>query len=101
MLFAEDLITLAQAARIVPKRRVDKPTSPATLYRWATKGLRGVRLEVIAAGGVLCTSREAIGRFFNALTEQREELRQPVTRLNAQRLNEIKEADRLAADILK
>lgn len=40
----------------------------ATLHRWATDGLKGVRLEVIRIGGTTCTSKSALQRFFNALT---------------------------------
>ena len=40
-----------------------------TIYRWATKGMRGFRLETIRIGGTLCTSHEALQRFFDRLTE--------------------------------
>ncbi|MBX7165135.1 MAG: DUF1580 domain-containing protein [Pirellulales bacterium] len=38
----------------------------ATWFRWATKGLRGVRLETVKVGGKVLTSREAVHRFVAA-----------------------------------
>ena len=46
-----------------------KRLHPATLYRWAARGLRGVRLETIQVGGSLCTSEEKLQLFFNRLSE--------------------------------
>ena len=40
----------------------------ATLYRWASHGCRGVRLETIQIGGTKCTSREALDRSFEELS---------------------------------
>ena len=65
----ELLKTLGQAAKKLPKRRAGKPTAPSTLYRWASIGLRGVKLEVLRVGGCTCTSDEALQRFFDRLTE--------------------------------
>jgi hypothetical protein len=97
-LIAEELLPFAEAARIVPRRRGGKATSPATLYRWAKVGLRGVRLEAVQAGGVLCTSRGAIARFFQELTEQRFREKPAV---NADRVREIQEANCRAAELLR
>jgi hypothetical protein len=43
--------------------------SPATSYRWALRGLRGIRLETVMIGGRRYTSREAVARFFARLSE--------------------------------
>jgi hypothetical protein len=48
------------------KRRV----SAATWWRWATKGVRGVRLETVALGGRRYTSAEALARFTRALNSE-------------------------------
>jgi hypothetical protein len=65
----EKLITLAAATKFVPRRRRGRKPHVSTLYRWASKsGHRGVRLETIRVGGSLCTSTEALQRFFDALT---------------------------------
>ena len=48
--------------------RAGRPVSPATLWRWSSHGLRGVRLETVRVGGTTCTSTEALSRFFAALS---------------------------------
>ena len=65
----ETLLSLADAADLLPRRRAGKRPHPSTLYRWASHGYRGVRLEVIRVGSTLCTSREALQRFFERITE--------------------------------
>ena len=66
---SETVITLGEACRRMPRRRAGRPAHPSTLYRWADEGLRGLRLETIRVGGTLCTSVEALQRFFDGLTE--------------------------------
>ncbi len=64
----ETVRTLTEAAAGLPRRRGGKRVNVATLYRWATHGCRGVRLETIQIGGTRCTSQEALQRFFVKLT---------------------------------
>ena len=64
----EQLISLAQAAKLRPCGRRGRPLHPATMYRWISRGIRGVRLEFIRLGGTLYTSREAMQRFADRLT---------------------------------
>lgn len=64
----EHILSLSEAAKILPKRRAGKRPHVATLYRWSTRGLRGVMLEVIQVGATRCTSREALQRFFDSLS---------------------------------
>jgi hypothetical protein len=64
----EELLTLAQAGRVRPPGRKGRPLHPSTIYRWISRGLRGVRLEAIRLGGTLYTSREALQRFAERLT---------------------------------
>jgi hypothetical protein len=66
-LFSEQTLPLSAAAKRLPRLRNNRPVSPATLWRWASAGLRGVRLEVVKIGGATCTSVEALQRFFSAL----------------------------------
>ncbi len=66
----EEVVSLAEAASRLPRRRAGKKPHPCTLYRWTTGGLRGVRLESVQIGGTRCTSFEALTRFFGALTDQ-------------------------------
>ena len=65
--FTEETFPFAVAARRLPRTRGDRPVSPATLWRWAAHGLRGVKLETVRVGGTTCTSVEALRRFFAAL----------------------------------
>lgn len=62
-LLSEGLLTLSQAARLLVTERGDGKVSPVTLWRWATKGKRGKRLEACYGSGQLCTSRQALARF--------------------------------------
>ena len=80
----EAILTLKQAAAQLPHRRRGSRPHVATLYRWAQRGLRGVRLETIQVGGTLCTSVEALQRFFEALGQSRQPI-QPTTRAARQR----------------
>jgi len=64
----EQLITLADAAKHLPK--VDgKKVSVCTLWRWCRRGLRGAFLEYVRVGRKICTTREAMLRFFSELAD--------------------------------
>jgi hypothetical protein len=64
----ERLLKPAQAARVRPPGRKGRPTNVATVYRWMTTGVRGIKLESIRIGGTLYTSQEALQRFAERLT---------------------------------
>jgi hypothetical protein len=68
----ETLISLADAAKTLPRRRRGRKCHVSTLFRWTTIGVRGVVLESIQCGGTRCTSREALQRFFEALSQPRQ-----------------------------
>jgi hypothetical protein len=70
-LLSEDLVTLTAAAALLPHRRSGRPTHPSTLFRWASMGLRGAKLEIVQVGGTKCTSRQALARFFEKLSRAR------------------------------
>ena len=59
----ESLVTLPEASEIAPG-------SPhlSTLRRWCSRGIRGRVLETVLIGGRRWTSREALERFFTALS---------------------------------
>jgi hypothetical protein len=61
----ETLLTLDKAAAEAPGGRVHYQT----VWRWATRGVRRVRLETAKVGGRRFTSREAIRRFVQTITE--------------------------------
>jgi hypothetical protein len=67
----EETMSLSDAAKlpILPKRRGGKPVQYTTLLRWASSGVRGVKLETVRWGDTLCTSREALLRFAERLSE--------------------------------
>lgn len=67
---SETIVSLTEAARLLPRRRGGKKVHVSCAYRWTTAGCRGVILESIQIGGTRCTSREALARFFAALSKQ-------------------------------
>jgi hypothetical protein len=64
----EHILTFSQLAKRLPRRRRDRPTSPSTVHRWRSRGVRGVRLEAVRIGGTWVTSLEAYERFCHAVT---------------------------------
>ncbi|HUW31676.1 MAG TPA: hypothetical protein VM223_08705 [Planctomycetota bacterium] len=65
---SDDLISLAEAARRLPK--IDgKKVSVCTLWPWCRKGLRGEHLEYVRLGRKICVSPKALQCFFARLTE--------------------------------
>lgn len=67
----EEILPLAEAAKLLPRRRAGRKAHPSSLYRWANNGLRGVRLETLQVGGTLCTSVPAMQRFFDQLSAKK------------------------------
>lgn len=68
MLYDESIMTFSEAARTLP--RIDgKRVHASTIWRWAQRGIRGIRLETRRVGGRFFTSREALERFTRALAE--------------------------------
>jgi Protein of unknown function (DUF1580) len=51
----------------LPRRRGGRKVHVATVHRWASRGLRGVRLEFVQCGGTRVTTLEALMRFFDRL----------------------------------
>jgi hypothetical protein len=86
----ETLLTLSRAAKDVPGH-----PHLSTLVRWATRGVKSVRLETILIGGRRFTSREAIQRFIARLSEPQGPPAQPGHQ-RAQRLLRVENL--LAAD---
>jgi hypothetical protein len=98
----ETLISLQEAAKILPRRRAGRPVHVSCVYRWTQIGVKGIRLESVQVGGCRCTSHAALNRFFERLTAQSEAGRsiapspQP-TRLSAARRKQIGAAERKLA----
>ena len=57
-----DAITLSQAVDFVPRR-----PHVATIWRWATKGCRGIKLQTWMSGGTRVTTPAAIEEFLHRL----------------------------------
>jgi len=68
MLTDENVLTFTEAARRLPKLNGKHPHS-STLWRWARRGLQGVKLETRRLGSRFITSVEALDRFSKALAE--------------------------------
>ena len=67
-LTTESPLSLTEAAKVLPSlggRRLHV----STLWRWARRGLRGVKLEYSRLGHRVVTSREALNRFAQRLAE--------------------------------
>jgi hypothetical protein len=101
--YAEDMLTLAQVPDLLPRRARGRKLHLSTVYRWATSGCRGVVLETIQVGATRCTNREALQRFFEALTASRgakgpsgtsDAARRPVLRSAARRQRDSERAAR-------
>jgi hypothetical protein len=91
----EEVLTFSKAAARLPERRKGSRPHLATFYRWAERGIRGVRLESIQIGGTRCTSTQALQRFFDRLSgipSETETLSPPA--LSRERQKAIKQAER-------
>lgn len=64
----EPLITLTEATKHLPLIDGHK-VAVCTLWRWCRRGLRGVCLEYVRVGRKICTTRQALLRFFTALAD--------------------------------
>lgn len=64
----EQPITLAEAIKLPLLKRNGRAPHIATIHRWVSVGINGVRLEVVQLGGTRCTTREAVIRFIERLT---------------------------------
>jgi hypothetical protein len=65
----EEICSLGEGASYITKNFAARKPSLSAISRWAINGLRGVRLESLKIGGQRVTSKEAINRFFAALSQ--------------------------------
>jgi len=63
-LLTEDLIRLNEVPKVLP-RRVDVSTA----WRWAMRGVGGIKLETVKIGGKKMTSRQAVTRFIQSTSQ--------------------------------
>ena len=64
----EELLTTGQAAALLPAR-CGRKRHPSTIYRYIVDGYQGVKLEGVKLPCGWMTSREAVARFIQALTD--------------------------------
>lgn len=64
-------ISLSQAAKSLPNHG-GQGVHIATLHRWCTHGVRGVRLRYVMVGIRRCTTAEWLNDFLESITEARE-----------------------------
>ena len=65
---SEQIVTFAELAKRLPRRRRGRPTAVSTIHRWRLVGIKGIRLEAIRVGCSWVTSLQAYQRFCDALT---------------------------------
>jgi len=63
------LIPISEVPPLLP-RFGSKKIHKSTVWRWCSKGLKGVRLEHVKIGRRICTTRDALDRFFDSLAEK-------------------------------
>ena len=95
----EAVLTLAQAASELPRRRRGRKTHVSTLYRWTVSGCRGIILESIQIGATRATSREALQRFFERLSDPDRAGDSPSTRTAKQRQRQSEAAAKELEDL--
>lgn len=67
MPFPEDLIAFAALPMLLPVKANGKRISRSTLYRWATNGRGGVKLNYTQVGGCRYATLADLEEFFRAL----------------------------------
>ncbi len=72
---SESVGTLAEVAGKLP-RLGGRQIHTSTLWRWTSRGIRGVRLEHVKLGGRIVTSLEAVQRFSERLNDASVAVRQ-------------------------
>ena len=65
-ILTEDLLTLPQAAKAVPRPPGKKPLHHSTIWRWSQKGIRGHKLQTVQVGQQRVTSRQRLHAFLEA-----------------------------------
>lgn len=95
----EQLIEIRSVPRHLPKRPSGKRIHISAVYRWISRGVRGITLESIVIGGTRYTSIEALERFSEQLSAGPSRQSGPPT-TTRRRIREQERAAREAAKIL-
>ena len=72
-IIAGDVLTMGEAAKLLPAHRGEGTATVSSVWRWATTGAKAsdgriIRLETARFGGRNLTSRAALARFAAALS---------------------------------
>jgi hypothetical protein len=70
-ILTEDVITLREARKYLPRVSGKKQTHYCTLYRWALRGVGGTKLESVKIGSQIVTSKQALTRFIRRLSDRK------------------------------
>ena len=100
-LTSETVVSLTDAAKALPKIDGKRP-HVTTIWRWAMRGLRGVRLAHGRLGNRVVTSVEALNRFSNelaALDAQEAKVRPSLQTKPAARRRQVQAAKRTLEDV--
>jgi hypothetical protein len=89
----ETLLRFNQVPKYLPRNGNGKLIGLSSVYRWASKGVRGVRLESWQCPWGRITSLQALERFLNALTQQRPPVDAPQARTPRQRSRRARKAE--------
>ena len=91
---SEQLIPIRAVPSLLPPRENGHSIHVSALYRWVQRGIKGNRLEIIQIGGTTYTSREALQRFGEILTQRPEEHRANLIAYSKTRQRQIEQAER-------
>ena len=64
-----DYLTLAQAAKRMPRGTNGRKVHVSTLWRWCRRGCKGVTLQYYRIGRTIMTTEKALQQFFTALAK--------------------------------
>lgn len=96
----ETLISIREAPRHLPRRQTGKRVHISAVYRWLKRGVRGVCLESVSIGGTTYTSKEALQRFADRLSNPGRGPTSATTSTTATRKRQIENATRQVESIL-
>lgn len=90
----EHLIPIRDVPHRLPSRPTGRRVHISAVYRWIQRGVHGVHLEAIRIGGSAYTSREALQRFAEGLSQKSHFSSTTSTVTSATRRGQIERADR-------
>ena len=66
----QEYIPLSEVPERLPFRRRGKRVHKSTVWRWASRGVRGHKLKTWRVGGTTCTTQAAIDEFISLTSER-------------------------------